>query len=103
MPKIPVDNEPLRLSCRVRSQSSSRSSVHMEWRGGRLGDAWISSPMPPDGLMPLCFSLYRELFRVPGIGESQFQAYSPSLGFLSRRGVLTIPYLVLPEGAPNCP
>ena len=85
MPKIPVDDEPLSVSCRVRSQSSSRSSMHMEWRGGRLGHAWISSPMPPDGLVPLCFRLYRELFRVPGIGKSQFQAYPPCWAFLSRR------------------
>ena len=30
--------------------------------------------MPPDGQMPPRFSLYFELFRVPGIGESQSQA-----------------------------
>ena len=30
--------------------------------------------MPPDGQMPPHFSLYFELFRVPGIGESQSQA-----------------------------
>ena len=40
-----------------------------------------SSAVMSVGLMPFCFGLYCELFRVPGIGESQFQAYSPSLVF----------------------
>ena len=50
--------------------------------------------------MPPRFSLYCELFRVPGIGESQSQAI---VWFSVRRGVLPTPYLVLHEGAPNCP
>ena len=49
--------------------------------------------MLSDGQMPFCFSLYRELFSVPGIGESQFQAYPPSLVFRGVSGVIKKPKL----------
>ncbi len=46
---------------------SSRATIELADLGG-------SSSMVPNGQMPHRFSLYCELFRVPGIGESQFQA-----------------------------
>ena len=58
---------------------------------GRLAELRQSSSMLSDGQMPFCFSLYRELFRVPGIGESQFQAYPPSLVFRGVSGVARKP------------
>ena len=72
--------------------TSSRATIGLADRGG-------SEPTLMSGLMPLCFSLYCELCRVPGIGESQSR---PAIVvFLSC--LLSIPYLVLLEGAPNCP